>query len=92
MLEICCGSFEDAWNAYQGGARRIELNSALFLGGLTPTTACLDMVKAETDLEVVCMVRPKERDSAIQNHRCARCLQRRKSFWITAVTAWHLDF
>ena len=59
MLEICCGSFEDAWNAYQGGAGRIELNSALFLGGLTPTTACLDMVKAETDLEVVCMVRPR---------------------------------
>ncbi len=59
MLEICCGSFEDAWNAWKGGARRIELNSALFLGGLTPTAACLDMVKAETDLEVICMVRPR---------------------------------
>ncbi len=59
MLEICCGSFEDAWNAYEGGARRIELNSALFLGGLTPTAACLDLVKSETDLEVICMVRPR---------------------------------
>ena len=59
MLEICCGSFEDAWNAWAGGARRIELNSALFLGGLTPTAACLDLVKARTDLEVICMVRPR---------------------------------
>ena len=26
-------------NAYHGGAKRIELNSALALGGLTPTIA-----------------------------------------------------
>ena len=34
MIEICCGSYEDAINAYRGGAKRIELNSALYLGGL----------------------------------------------------------
>ena len=34
IVEICCGSYEDALMAYQGGAKRIELNSALFLGGL----------------------------------------------------------
>ena len=28
-LEICCGSYEDALNAYRGNADRIELNSAL---------------------------------------------------------------
>ena len=28
-LEVCCGSYEDAMNAYHGGAKRIELNSAL---------------------------------------------------------------
>ena len=37
MIEICCGSYEDALNAYYGGAKRIELNSALHLGGLTPS-------------------------------------------------------
>ena len=35
--EICCGSFYDAKQAALGGAKRIELNSALMLGGLTPT-------------------------------------------------------
>ena len=59
MLEICCESFEDAVHAYRGGAKRVELNSALHLGGLTPTAACLDLVKAETDLKVICMVRPR---------------------------------
>ena len=32
IIEICCGSYEDAINAYRGGAKRIELNSALYLG------------------------------------------------------------
>lgn len=57
MIEICCGSYMDALNAYHGGAKQIELNSALHLGGLTPTTSCLKMVLENTDLKVYCMVR-----------------------------------
>ena len=38
-VEICCGSYYDAKQAALGGAGRIELNSALMLGGLTPTLA-----------------------------------------------------
>ena len=41
LLEICCGSFEDVKTAWQNGADRVELNSALYLGGLTPSTANL---------------------------------------------------
>lgn len=59
MIEICCGSYEDALSAYKGGAKRIELNSALYLGGLTPTEASLKLTKRETDLTVICMVRPR---------------------------------
>ncbi len=59
MVEICCGSYEDAWNAYQGGAQRIELNSALYLGGLTPTIGSLLMTKKNTNLKVISMVRPR---------------------------------
>lgn len=59
MLEICCGSYEDALNAYRGGAERVELNSALHLGGLTPTAACLSLVLRDTKLKVICMVRPR---------------------------------
>ena len=59
IVEVCCGSYYDALQAQYGGARRIELNSALHLGGLTPSLATLLKVKDNTDLEVICMVRPR---------------------------------
>ena len=59
MVEICCGSYEDAVSASRGGAERIELNSALALGGLTPPAGCVRLVKERTDLKVISMVRPR---------------------------------
>ena len=59
MIEICCGSYEDAYHAYLGGAKQVELNSALHLGGLTPSLASLQLTKKNTGLTVVCMVRPR---------------------------------
>lgn len=59
IVEICCGSYEDALNAYHGKAKRIELNSALHLGGLTPSLASLLLTKKNTDLKVITMVRPR---------------------------------
>lgn len=59
LIEICCGSYEDALAAYHGGAKRIELNSALYLGGLTPSVAALRLTKTNTNLKVICMVRPR---------------------------------
>lgn len=43
VLEICCGSFEDVKTAYENGADRVELNSALYLGGLIPITGKSDL-------------------------------------------------
>lgn len=59
IVEICCGSYEDALAAYRAGAKRIELNSALYLGGLTPSLGTLRLVKQNTDLKVIAMVRPR---------------------------------
>lgn len=56
-LEICCGSYEDGVSAYRAGAERIELNSALSLGGLTPSLGTLRLLKRDTNLEIICMVR-----------------------------------
>ncbi len=59
ILEVCCGSYEDAMSAYMAGAKRIELNCALELGGLTPSIASLELTKQFTDLETICMLRPR---------------------------------
>lgn len=58
-VEICCGSYQDCMAAYHGGAKRVELNSALSVGGLSPSLVALQRVKKETDLRVICMVRPR---------------------------------
>ncbi len=60
VVEICCGSYYDAMQAYLGGAKRVELNSALYLGGLTPSVGSLRLVKENCPgLEVCCMVRTR---------------------------------
>ena len=33
IVEICTGSYQDCLAAYHGGAKRVELNSALSVGG-----------------------------------------------------------
>ena len=59
MFEVCCGSYDDALASERGGASRIELNSALYLGGLTPSLASLILTKKNTNLKVITMVRPR---------------------------------
>ena len=59
IFEVCAGSVQDCINAQLGGADRVELNSALHLGGLTPSLAMLKLVKEKTSLKVVCMDRPR---------------------------------
>lgn len=59
MIEVCCGSYEDAIAASQGGATRIELNSGLALGGLTPSTASLALTKQNLGVSIIAMVRPR---------------------------------
>jgi len=58
-LEICCASAADAVNAFKGGADRIELNLAIAYGGLTPSLADLELVKAKINIPVMVMIRPR---------------------------------
>jgi copper homeostasis protein len=58
-LEICCGSLRDALAAERGGADRVELCSALFLGGLTPSPATIQQAAVRLKLPFVVIVRPR---------------------------------
>ncbi len=59
LLEICCGSIDDAIQAERGGADRVELCSALFLGGLTPSLGTLQEARARLKIPIIAMVRPR---------------------------------
>ena len=59
-LEVCCGSVDDVLEAQRGGADRVELNSCLMLGGLTPSIGALVTAKRLSSLPVMTMVRPRQ--------------------------------
>ncbi len=59
LLEICCGSAEDAVEAALGGANRVELNNSLFLGGLTPSIGTLEVAREKLNIPIMTMVRPR---------------------------------
>jgi copper homeostasis protein len=60
LLEVIAASLDDALAAAEGGADRLELCSALALGGLTPTLGTLYAIKAAVQIPVMCMLRPRE--------------------------------
>jgi copper homeostasis protein len=59
LLEICCGSIDDAIQSEKGGADRVELCSALFLGGLTPSIGTIQEAKLRLKIPIITMVRPR---------------------------------
>ena len=62
LLELCIASLDDATAAAQVGADRVELNSAMELGGLTPspglTCAVVEAI-GSTSTSVIAMIRPR---------------------------------
>lgn len=60
LIEACCGSAEDALHAARGGADRVEMNTALYLGGLTPSIGSLRVLRETSAVPVMAMLRPRE--------------------------------
>ena len=62
LIEICIGNVEDAIHAAGYPIDRIELNSALELGGLSPSLETLKYLKEKITIPLCVMTRPRGGD------------------------------
>lgn len=67
LLEVCVADAESLAAAIDGGADRIELCSALELGGLTPSPGLMRLAAA-APIPVYAMVRPRSGDFIFSSH------------------------
>lgn len=62
LLEAAVDSLQSVRAAVEGGVDRLELCGALSVGGLTPYAELLNQVRAESDINIRCLMRPRGGD------------------------------
>ncbi|MDR3387906.1 MAG: copper homeostasis protein CutC [Rudaea sp.] len=75
LLEIAANSVASALAAQDGGADRIELCSALELGGLTPSRAQIVMARDRLRIPVYVLIRPRAGDFLYTDLECETMLR-----------------
>lgn len=71
LLEVCVDSLASARAAAAGSADRLEVCSALAIGGLTPYTALVERIKEELNIPVRCLMRPRAGDFLYEREEIA---------------------
>ena len=61
-IEVVATSVESCIQAQKGGARRIELCSALSTSGITPSSGLIQIAKQYVTIPIYIMIRPREGD------------------------------
>ena len=60
LLEVCIDSIDSAKAAKDGGADRLEVCSALAVGGTTPSFGLVEQCVADLEMPVMMMIRPHD--------------------------------
>jgi len=71
LLEVAANSLDSALAAQAGGAGRIELCTALELGGLTPSHGEIALVREHVKLPLYVLIRPRAGDFLYSEHERA---------------------
>jgi len=70
LLEVAANSVASALAAQAGGAGRVELCSALELGGLTPSHATIAMARERLRIPLYVLIRPRAGDFLYDDDEC----------------------
>ena len=70
VLEVAANSIASALAAEAGGAARVELCSALEIGGLTPSHAAIAMAQERLGIPVHVLIRPRAGDFVFDDLEC----------------------
>src|SRR5690349_22434158 len=70
MLEIAANSVASALAAQEGGAGRVELCTALELGGLTPSRAQIALARERLHIPLYVLIRPRAGDFLYSELEC----------------------
>lgn len=75
LLEVAANSVASAVAAQEGGAGRVELCSALELGGLTPSHGQIALARDRLRIPLYVLVRPRAGDFLYSDDECATMLR-----------------
>lgn len=85
-LEIAVTTLQDARHAEQGGADSIEISENLSAGGLTPSIALVEQIRAAVRLDVYVIVRPQARDFVYTPAEIDQILNDTRRLALTGIT------